>query len=161
MFSPVQWAFLPLEKFFQFHGRSPRAEYWWFWVLCLVLGVITGLFDELAGLNDPSAPFTLTTPVSFVLLIPSLAVTVRRLHDINKSGWVMLGYFIALYVPFILVFLTPVGWILLFTLGETIVWIAVGAMMITAVKFVLLMATDGSPGDNLYGPNPYGLQYGY
>ncbi|WP_260484252.1 DUF805 domain-containing protein [Sphingomicrobium flavum] len=161
MLSPIQWAFLPLEKYFQLHGRSPRAEYWWFWLLYMVVGIITALFDELAGLNDPHAPFTLSTPVSLTLLVPSITVTVRRLHDINKSGWLVLGYGLAIYVPLIVLFLTPVGWVLLFATGGAAVFLAVGAIILIGLKFLFMMVQDSNPGDNLYGPNPYGLQYGF
>ena len=76
-----------LERYADFNGRSGRAEYWWFFlfnfviaVVLNVLGAVAGIFAILAGL------------VSLALLIPSIAVAIRRMHDIGKSGWwVLIG----------------------------------------------------------------------
>ena|SRR5436190_1087614 len=86
-----------LERYAQFEGRAGRAEYWWFVLANIlisigfnVLGRATSLFVVLGFL------------VSLALLVPGLAVAIRRLHDTSRSGWWLL---IAL-VPF-------VGWIVL------------------------------------------------
>ena len=80
------------SRYVDFQGRSPRSEYWWFYlffmivyVLSFVLGAVTG------GLG-------LIILVIFVLgsFLPMLAVTIRRLHDLDKSGWFILLSFIPL-----------------------------------------------------------------
>ncbi|MFM9940541.1 MAG: DUF805 domain-containing protein [Hyphomicrobiaceae bacterium] len=74
-------------RYFDFQGRSRRSEYWWFVLFYLIVGLATTLFDigvlqaDLEGLR----PVNLAATV--VLLVPNLAVSVRRLHDIGKSGW--------------------------------------------------------------------------
>jgi len=78
-----------------FRGRATRPEYW-FWVLFLGIGMLvtqiidTALFVKLSS----SAPLPLHSPLNstfiLVLLLPSLALQVRRLHDIDGSGWWLL-----------------------------------------------------------------------
>lgn len=80
-------------KYFDFNGRASRSELWW-WVLFIFLGslVLGFISDMVAGL------------FSLVTLIPSIAVTARRLHDIDKSGWwqlvgliPVLGWIVVIY----------------------------------------------------------------
>jgi uncharacterized membrane protein YhaH (DUF805 family) len=74
-----------LKKYAVFEGRARRKEYWTFVLFNLIIGIALGFIDRLLG----------TSPVIYALyslavLIPGIAVTVRRLHDIGKSGWFML-----------------------------------------------------------------------
>ena len=79
---------LGFNRVFDFRGRSSRAEYWW-WVLFSVLGdVILSIVDVAMGTyNAQSGSGLISTIFGFFILIPSIALGVRRLHDINKSGW--------------------------------------------------------------------------
>lgn len=92
-----------LSKYASFGGRARRSEYWWFYLAFAILGGVLdavfmpmalGSIDMQAGTVDPGY-FTALTPVwllSFGLLLPSLAVTVRRLHDTNRSGgWIFIS----------------------------------------------------------------------
>lgn len=65
------------NKYIDFTGRASRSEYWWFALFCVVVNVIVALFNI----------DVLSTIVSLALILPSLAVLVRRLHDDDKSGW--------------------------------------------------------------------------
>ena len=85
-----------LKRFLDFQGRSPRSEYWWFFVFTIVLYLVT--MAAMAILPILGIIFA----IGFVvLIIPSLAVAIRRFHDIDKSGWWILVGFIPL-VGFIL-----------------------------------------------------------
>jgi uncharacterized membrane protein YhaH (DUF805 family) len=77
-------------KYIDFDGRASRSEMWWFVLACFLAGLIVGM---IAG--------PLGAIVSVATLLPSLAVGVRRLHDIGKSGWWILIGFIPL-----------IGWII-------------------------------------------------
>ena len=70
------------KKFVDFKGRASRSEYWWFALFTSIISIPSYLPNEtvqvLSGLG------------SLIILLPTLAVTVRRLHDINKSGWLVL-----------------------------------------------------------------------
>jgi len=84
-----------LKKYFTISGRASRSEFW-FWMLSTFLGaIITQLLDVTLlhkNLNDPHAFFPITTLFQILIFLPSLAVTVRRLHDVNRRGeWVFIG----------------------------------------------------------------------
>ncbi len=75
-----------------FSGRSSRSAYWWWFLFSFILGIATQILDAIIG----TAP-VLYAIAAIGLLLPSLAVAVRRLHDKGKSAWSLL---IAL-IPFI------------------------------------------------------------
>mgnify|MGYP000190925275 CR=1 FL=1 len=64
------------NNYANFQGRASRSEYWWFYLFVFVIGLI-----PILGL------------ATLILIIPQLAVTARRLHDINRSGWWVLLWF--------------------------------------------------------------------
>ena len=81
-----------LGKFFTFAGRAPRSEYWYFYLfflICIIAAVVidgmlnTIILDE----NGEFAGGMLMVLTILALFIPQLAVTVRRLHDLDRSGW--------------------------------------------------------------------------
>jgi uncharacterized membrane protein YhaH (DUF805 family) len=74
-----------LRNYFNFSGRASRAEYWWF-TLFVVLTTIGGkIIDAMTqGVADGGLFESL---VALVVIVPHLAVAVRRLHDTNRSGW--------------------------------------------------------------------------
>ena len=89
-----------LRKYAVFGGRASRAEYWWFVLVNVLVVVGLGILQALVTEGNSSAAMGISmvsSLYSLVLLIPSLAVGVRRLHDTSRSGWWM---FISL-VPFI------------------------------------------------------------
>jgi uncharacterized membrane protein YhaH (DUF805 family) len=63
------------DKYATFEGRATRSEYWWFLLFCFISGTLAVLIDPIVWLI-----------FSLLILIPSIACQVRRLHDINKSG---------------------------------------------------------------------------
>lgn len=75
-----------LRQYFNFHGRSSRTEYWW-WIFCLPQAWWVSVVTDGLLLGDTGAFISLTF---LVLITPSLAVSVRRLHDRNRSGWWLL-----------------------------------------------------------------------
>lgn len=79
------------SKYAAFDGRARRSEFWWFFLFTVLVSAASGMVSEiLSGL------------FSLGVLLPSLAVGARRLHDIDKSGW------------FLLLWLIPIiGWIVL------------------------------------------------
>jgi uncharacterized membrane protein YhaH (DUF805 family) len=70
-------------KYADFRGRASRPEYWWWFLFTVVTsGLLSAIFPALVGV------FSLAT------LVPSLAVGVRRLHDTDRSGWLLLLWFV-------------------------------------------------------------------
>ena len=66
-------------KYADFKGRATRSEYWWFWLFSALVTYAGFLIDE-----------TLGTLIQLGLLLPSIAVGVRRMHDMGNSGWFLL-----------------------------------------------------------------------
>jgi uncharacterized membrane protein YhaH (DUF805 family) len=81
-----------LGNYATFTGRARRSEFWFFWLFNLAAHVVAGLLDE-ALLGGASV---LNAIVSLGLLLPNLAVSVRRLHDVGRSGWWLLIGFVPL-----------------------------------------------------------------
>jgi len=82
-----------LRKYAVFNGRASRSEYW-FWVLFRILVIIgLAIVDALAF----SAVYVLSAIAALALFLPSLAVSIRRLHDIDRSGW----WFFISFVPLV------------------------------------------------------------
>ncbi|GAB3276167.1 hypothetical protein GCM10027449_15300 [Sinomonas notoginsengisoli] len=99
------------KKYATFSGRASRAEYWWWALVSGVVGIVLNIITGAGMVNSTDAyGYSAPTPgpvsiVGYILLIvwglaiivPSLALTIRRLHDVNMSGWmVLLGL-----IPFI------------------------------------------------------------
>jgi uncharacterized membrane protein YhaH (DUF805 family) len=86
----MQWFMIALRKYADFSGRARRKEYWMFvlvyLLISIVIGFVLGLIGGILGLGT-----TLSDIVSIIfvlgLLIPSISVGVRRMHDIGRSGW--------------------------------------------------------------------------
>lgn len=72
------------KQYAVFSGRARRSEYWWFILFNLILGVVVLLIDTAMG------SMVLGLIVDLALLLPGLAVSVRRLHDTGRTGWWML-----------------------------------------------------------------------
>ena len=94
----MDWYLKVLKQYADFNGRARRKEYWMFFLFNLIFTAIASLIDIAAGTaNIESGSGLFQGIYSLVVLIPSLAVGVRRLHDVGKSGWMLLLAFI----PFI------------------------------------------------------------
>lgn len=94
----MDWFVTALQKYAVFQGRSQRAEYWYFglfycliYIALIILDVLTGLYSEQWGYG------LFSTLASIALFLPSLSVTIRRLHDTNRSGW----WFLIALIPLI------------------------------------------------------------
>jgi len=140
----MNWMLLPLKRYAEFSGRSRRMEYWMFALLNVivafaVLAVIMGGGFSMAQLAAAETAPAALGPLVWLgfgvlglwwlaIIVPSIAVTVRRLHDRDMSGWWYLGFFIAGFIPFI--------------------------NFISGIAFFVLMVLPGTPGPNRFGPDP-------
>ena len=86
-----------LTQYVTFTGRARRSEYWWFALFNLGLSVVAMLLDLAIG------AVVLQAIVALGLLLPSLAVGVRRLHDTGRSGWWLLIALVPLVGPIVLI----------------------------------------------------------
>jgi uncharacterized membrane protein YhaH (DUF805 family) len=80
----MNWYLEVLKKYAVFSGRASRREYWMFFLFNLIFAIVAAVLDNVLGLAIRDVG----------TLLPGLAVGIRRLHDIGKSGWYMLMGFI-------------------------------------------------------------------
>ena len=91
-----------IKKFFCFEGRARRKEFWMF-VLCnAIVAAILGALDSVIGVKIANSIGILVLIYDLAILLPSLGVCVRRLHDIGKSGWWLLLGLIPIVGPIVL-----------------------------------------------------------
>lgn len=118
----MNWYLKVLKQYADFNGRARRKEYWMFILFQIIFAIVMMMLDGALGTNFAPLPYGwLYAIYAIVTFVPGLAVAVRRLHDIGKSGWF---YFIIL-IP-----------------------------LIGAIWLIVLFATEGTRGDNEYGPDP-------
>src|SRR3954447_26072228 len=104
----MQWAVRPFTKFFDSTGRAPRAEYWWFFLLYLVVYVATAMIDMSLSLGD--ADFGVLSTIWMIgRFLPQLVLSIRRLHDTRKSGWWLLAGIVPLVGIILLFFMAQPG----------------------------------------------------
>jgi uncharacterized membrane protein YhaH (DUF805 family) len=153
--SPIDWAKRPIvEKYADFSGRAPRAEYWWYTLALIVVSLLLSIIESITGLKG--LVFGLYGPLTALLvlatIVPGIAVSIRRLHDTNRSGWWLL-----LAVPYVIIAMMMVG---AMASGNLAAMAAGGLLALVglALCIVLLvfMVLPSTPGENRYGPNPYG-----
>lgn len=90
------------SNYANFSDRSTRADYWYAvlanMLVIFVIGFVCGFIDGLTGNDSLNALGLIITGIySLAIIVPSLAITVRRLHDINKSGW----YYFMSFIPLV------------------------------------------------------------
>nr|WP_297309504.1 DUF805 domain-containing protein [uncultured Flavobacterium sp.] len=73
-----------LQNYANFNGRARRSEYWYFYLFNLIIAIILGFIGILINST------ILSNIYSLVVLIPGIAVAIRRMHDVGKSGWYIL-----------------------------------------------------------------------
>ncbi|AEB44166.1 DUF805 domain-containing protein [Micromonospora maris] len=90
------------SQYATFRGRARRSEYWWFSLFLLLVGIVASVLDGALGVDFEGSGGPVSLLVNLAVLLPSLAVAVRRLHDIDRTGWWLL-----------LALIPIVGWIVL------------------------------------------------
>ncbi len=127
----MDWYLMVWRKYAEFDGRSRRKEYWMF-ALFNLLGILAlGALGAIGLSISRDFGGVLFVPLGVYFLaaiIPSLAVTVRRLHDTGKSGWLLLLFMVLGIIPII--------------------------GFISGVIQIVILCMESDPGANQYGPNP-------
>jgi uncharacterized membrane protein YhaH (DUF805 family) len=100
----MEWYLAVLKKYAVFSGRARRQEFWTFALISFVISVILGAIDGAIRSGGNVSVAGLSGLYSLAVLIPSLAVTVRRLHDTGRSGWWILIELIPLIGLVVLLF---------------------------------------------------------
>jgi uncharacterized membrane protein YhaH (DUF805 family) len=92
-----------LTNYVGFTGRARRSEYWWFFLFNILVSIVASIFDKAIGAA------VLGTLTSLALLLPGIAVGIRRLHDTDRSGWWLLISLTIVGIIPLLVFLAQEG----------------------------------------------------
>jgi uncharacterized membrane protein YhaH (DUF805 family) len=143
----MEWATLPLKRYAEFTGRSRRKEYWMYVLLIVVVAVVIGVVEGILGLRGMVGPYgPLSALFLLATLVPSLAVSVRRLHDTNRSGW----WLLLSCGPYVLMLL------LLFAGMLSLVMIVSLLALAGGLVLLVFMVLEGTRGPNQYGPDPKG-----
>ena len=127
----MNWYAMAWKKYGEFEGRSRRTEYWMFmlfnFLAMIALGILGGI--GLAISEHYGGLLFIPLGVYFLItIIPSLAISVRRLHDTGKSGWMLLLFAVLGFIPL-------VG-------------------LVSSIIQLVFLCQDSDPGTNQYGPNP-------
>jgi uncharacterized membrane protein YhaH (DUF805 family) len=155
--TPIDWAKRPIvEKYADFTGRAPRAEYWWFLLGIVVAYIVLSILENILGIGAMVFGFygPLTVLLWLATIVPSIAVGVRRLHDSGRSGWWMLLPFVPYAIAIALAGPAMMAGGLGAGLGLAALFMFIG--MVCAIVLLVFMCLGSTPGDNRYGPNPYG-----
>jgi uncharacterized membrane protein YhaH (DUF805 family) len=81
----MNWYLEVLKKYAVFNGRARRKEYWMFFLFNIIIALVLGFVEGLVG-----GPGVVGMVYSLAVLIPGIAVSIRRLHDTDRSGWWLL-----------------------------------------------------------------------
>jgi uncharacterized membrane protein YhaH (DUF805 family) len=145
------------RKYVTFSGRAPRSEYWYFVLFSILIQIPATILDSAfspAGSSSRSGP--VSALLSLVLLLPSLAVTVRRLHDTNRSGFWILAFYGVIFVGVIIFLASLFEGIRTGALSPTYA-IGLFALILGAgIWMIVWLAQRGTSGPNKYGPDPFG-----
>lgn len=145
MLTFVQAVSTVFRKYATFTGRARRSEYWWFQLFQVIVVTIAALVDKLLGFDiSDSGEGVVSMIVELALILPSLSVAWRRLHDTGRSGW----YFFCVFIPAILC--------CVFALVQWYILTLFAVILILVMSVVLLVwyCMDSKPEENKYGPSP-------
>ena len=94
----MKWWLEALKKYTVFSGRARRKEYWFFFLFNMIFAIVAIILDNVLGLAIEGLAYGLIYILySLAMLLPGIAVTVRRLHDVGKSGW----FFFIVLIPIV------------------------------------------------------------
>ncbi|PID50513.1 MAG: hypothetical protein CR991_01080 [Proteobacteria bacterium] len=87
----MNWYIEALKKYVVFNGRARRKEYWFFVLFNILIFIALGIIDGITGSFSPEIGMGLLSGIYWLaVLIPGIAVSIRRLHDTDRSGWWLL-----------------------------------------------------------------------
>jgi uncharacterized membrane protein YhaH (DUF805 family) len=168
----MEWMFMPLKRYADFSGRSRRMEFWmWqlFQLLVYVLVVVLamalggGALMMMGSGGDPASLMAAGGAMMIVImlyslyclavLIPSIAVAVRRLHDTDRTGWWVLAPlapYVVMIVAGAMVAASPDS----AAAAGGIVLVSMVAVVVLALVLLVFYFLEGTKGPNRYGPDP-------
>lgn len=87
----MNWYIKALKQYADFEGRARRTEYWMFILFYIIFAIVAMIIDGLLGFSMAEGGFSpIQALYSLAMIVPAIAVSVRSLHDVGKSGWMLL-----------------------------------------------------------------------
>lgn len=151
-----------MRRYFEFSGRSTRSEFWLFILFMVIVLIVASLIDRFA--LGSTGPGILYFVAAIAHLIPGIAVSVRRLHDIDRTGlWVLLFWLAPIVVSLIGMIFMGGSIMMMMGGGDTaaiagLATMGAGFLLIAIIDIVIVIisivfyVTPGTPGPNTYGP---------
>jgi uncharacterized membrane protein YhaH (DUF805 family) len=136
-----------LKKYANFNGRASRQEFWCFFAFVIIANALSGLLGVLFG----SGP-AIGGLVALLLIIPQVAVAVRRLHDLGKSGR-------ELIVPCVMLAAMPVAFAFRGILPTIVALGFLGITLLAFANLLTLFLKKGTTVPNRYGAAPTAFSY--
>jgi uncharacterized membrane protein YhaH (DUF805 family) len=99
----MNWYLEALKKYAVFNGRARRKEYWMFTLFNFIIAFGIGFMEGLFGMGGEFALGPISIVYALAVLIPGLAVSIRRLHDTGRSGWWLFITAIPIIGPLVLI----------------------------------------------------------
>ena len=143
------------SKYAQFSGRARRSEYWWYSLFTVLVSLALGAVDGAIFGFEESDPSPISGLYGLATFIPGLSVSVRRLHDTNRSAWWLAAPIFALVALFALLPVARFSGATDLETSSQILTVAIFAIILTCLVILLAwFVTDGTHGPNRYGPDP-------
>ena len=98
----MKYYILAFKQAFNFKGRANRPEFWYFNLFSIIISFIFSLIDTQVLGTSMSETGLIGGIYTLISIIPSLSVTIRRLHDVNKSGWNYLWVFTIIPIHYVI-----------------------------------------------------------
>jgi uncharacterized membrane protein YhaH (DUF805 family) len=140
-------AFYTLKKYADFSGRASRSEFWYFFAFLIIVNALAGLFGMLLGVGR-----ALPGLIGLLLIIPQIAVAVRRLHDIGKGGK-------ELVVPCVMLALVPLAFAFRGILPKIVALGFLGLTLLVFANLLTLFLKKGTTVPNRYGAAPTAFSF--
>ncbi len=173
----MEWMILPFKRYFDFKGRSRRKEYWMYTLFIILASIVLSIVDSVLGLGgsatgDADLSGTsagasgalsgglLANIFSLATVVPSIAVGVRRLHDVDRSGWWILLPLGPIFLGAILMGASMVSAMSGGGAGFSGAAMFGGVLMLGGLACAILLlvwyCTPGTAGPNRFGEDPKG-----
>ena len=143
----IQSALQTLKKYADFKGRASREEFWCFFAFVIIANAVASLVGLLLGFGA-----ALSGIVGALLIIPQLAVAVRRIHDLGKSGRELL-------VPCIMLLAVPLAFAFRGILPKIVALGFLGITLLVFANLLTLFLKKGSSIPNRYGAAPTAFSF--
>ena len=128
------------KKYCSFKGRASRSEFWWFCLFTLLINIAVGIVGAIA----PALASIISAVQALWLLLPTVSVSTRRLHDRDLSGWWQ-ALPAALMLPGLVGVAADADWLFI---------LVAFAAVIASIGLLVVYALKGTSGPNRFGPDP-------